>query len=74
VAQRNRARVPPAARSDLAAAVVGTAQGLPDLLALGREPAFLAGLDEIGRRLERGDLLPARPRPAAGRACSSAAR
>jgi thiol reductant ABC exporter CydC subunit len=49
------ARVQVAARSDLAAALVDAVQGLPDLLALGREPAFLAGLDEIGWRLERAD-------------------
>jgi thiol reductant ABC exporter CydC subunit len=49
------ARVQVAARSDLAAALVDAVQGLPDLLALGREPAFLAGLDEIGWRLEGAD-------------------
>jgi thiol reductant ABC exporter CydC subunit len=54
-AARAAARVQVGARSDLAAALVDAVQGLPDLLALGREPAFLAGLDEIGRRLERAD-------------------
>jgi ABC-type transport system involved in cytochrome bd biosynthesis fused ATPase/permease subunit len=48
-AARAAARVQVAARSDLAAAMVDAVQGLPDLLALGREPAFLAGPDEIGR-------------------------
>jgi ABC-type transport system involved in cytochrome bd biosynthesis fused ATPase/permease subunit len=47
-AARAAARVEVAARSDLAAALVDAVQGLPDLLALGREPAFLSGLDEIG--------------------------
>jgi thiol reductant ABC exporter CydC subunit len=54
-AARAGARAQVAARAALSSGLVDAVQGLPDLVALGGEPAFLAGLDEVGRRLERAE-------------------
>lgn len=54
-AGRTAARTQVAVRADLAGTIVDAVQGLPDLVAMGREPALLAHLDRIGGRLERAE-------------------
>jgi len=44
-----------AARAELAASAVDAVQGLPDLLAMGRGPGFLARVDALGERLDRAE-------------------
>ncbi|HSR24227.1 MAG TPA: thiol reductant ABC exporter subunit CydC, partial [Candidatus Eisenbacteria bacterium] len=54
-AGRTAARTQVAVRADLAGTIVDAVQGLPDLVAMGREPALLARVDRIGGRLERAE-------------------
>jgi thiol reductant ABC exporter CydC subunit len=54
-AARSAAATQVEARAELAASAVDAAQGLPDLLALGRQDAFLARLDALGERLDRAE-------------------